>query len=91
MVRIGKQNEKSIAINTYPNPVNNELRITIPNAWQGKKASYEVFANNGQVMTRSEVASASQTETINVSKLSAGVYIVKVNCNGETAQQKIIK
>jgi hypothetical protein len=91
VVRIGKQNDKSIAINTFPNPVTNELRITVPNTWQGKKANYEVIGNNGQIAIRNGVTSASQTETINVSKLSPGFYIVKVSCNGETAQQKIIK
>ncbi len=91
MVRIGKQNDKLITINTFPNPVSSELRVTIPNTWQNKKVNYEVYANNGQIMYRSEAAAASQTETINVGRLAPGFYIVKVSHNGETAQQKIIK
>jgi hypothetical protein len=50
-----------------------------------------VIASNGQVVIRNEVVSASQTETINVSNLSPGFYIVKVSSNGEMAHQKIIK
>jgi hypothetical protein len=40
---------------------------------------------------RAESGNSSQTETINVSNLTAGVYMVKVTCNGETATQKIVK
>lgn len=91
IVYLGKQNEKLVAINTFPNPVTNELRITIPATWQGKAATYEVFAQNGQQVIKNGVTNTSQTETINVSKLSRGFYLIKVSCNGETAQQKIIK
>jgi len=91
MVRIAKQSDKMISVNTFPNPVTSELHVTIPNAWQNKKVTYEVIANNGQVMSRIEAASATQTESINTSRLAAGFYIVRASCNGELAQQKIIK
>jgi hypothetical protein len=90
IIRIGKEME-SIAVVTYPNPVSNELRITIPSGWQGKKVSYEVLANNGRMTIRTESGSSSQTETLNVSSLSPGFYVVRVTCNGETATQKIVK
>ena len=32
-----------------------------------------------------------QTESININSLAPGFYIARVICNGETAQQKIIK
>jgi hypothetical protein len=89
LIRLGK--EESIAVVTYPNPVSNELRITVPSAWQGKKVSYEVLANNGRITIRTESGSSSQTETLNVSSLSPGFYVVRVSCNGETATQKIVK
>jgi hypothetical protein len=91
MVRIGRTNDKVVVINTFPNPVTSELRVTIPNSWQNKKVNYEVIANNGQLVSKNETGNASQTETINVSNLAPGFYIVKVSCNRETAQQKIIK
>jgi hypothetical protein len=89
IIRIGK--DQSIAVLTYPNPVANELRVTIPASWQGKKVSYEVIANNGRVTIRTESTSSSQTETINASSLTPGFYVVRVICNGETATQKIVK
>src|SRR5690606_31486084 len=46
-IRIGKK-EEQLSIMAYPNPVVNELRVTIPSHWQGKKISYEVFSTSGQ-------------------------------------------
>ena len=91
IIRTGKQTQNTVTILTYPNPVNNELRITIPNNWQGKKVTYEVVNANGQTVRKAETASSSQTETMNMSPLSRGFYVVKVSYNGETAQQKIVK
>ncbi len=91
MIRIGKQNGGSISVLTYPNPVKTELRITIPASWQGKKLNYEVFGNNGQTVIKNEVVSSNQTETMNVSKLAPGFYLIKISCNNEIAEQKMIK
>ncbi len=90
-IRIGKKSEQTISILTYPNPVSSELRVTIPTNWQGKKVSYELLNNNGQVAMKTIAGAGSQTETMQVNSLAPGFYIVKVTCNGETAQQKIIK
>jgi hypothetical protein len=91
LIRIDKENDTKLAITTYPNPVTSDLRITVPAKWQNKKVSYELIANNGRLTLRTESGNSSQTETINVSNLTAGVYMVRVTCNGETAMQKIVK
>lgn len=91
LIRITKQNENIVSILTYPNPVTNELRITIPANWQGKKVSYAVYSLNGQLINSKQTATSNQTETLDVSKLASGMSIVRVTCEGETAQQKIIK
>jgi hypothetical protein len=91
IIRNNKQTNNSIAIATYPNPVTNELRITIPANWQNKKAVYEIITLNGQVIKKNETSNSSQTETVNVSSLTAGIYFVRVSCEGQTAQQKIVK
>jgi Secretion system C-terminal sorting domain len=91
IIRIGKQADKNISILTYPNPVSNEVRITIPANWQNKKVLYEIFNAAGRTTKRIETANSSQTETINVSSMATGFYIVRVNFEGQTAQQKIIK
>jgi hypothetical protein len=91
VVRIAQNNETAITVLTYPNPVSNELRITIPNSWQGKQVRYELFDHNGRNIIRSTSGNSSQTETLNVSSLTPGMYVVKVSCGNETASQKIVK
>ncbi|MBL0305987.1 MAG: T9SS type A sorting domain-containing protein [Chitinophagaceae bacterium] len=91
IIRRNNQEENKITILTYPNPVSNELRITVPANWQNKKAVYEVFNANGQIAKRREASNSSQTETINVTNLVPGFYIVRVSCEGQIAQQKIVK
>lgn len=91
VIRIAKSNEKAITVLAYPNPVSNELRITIPNSWQGKKVSYELFDHNGRNIIKSAPGNSSQTETLNVSSLAPGMYVVKVSCGNETSSQKIVK
>lgn len=91
IIQIGKQ-EEIVTILTFPNPVANELRITIPNSWQGKKLGYEIINSNGQLVSKTSVNESNQTETIALGSLSRGMYIVKVTCeNGETAIQRIVK
>jgi hypothetical protein len=91
IIRISKQVDNNITILTYPNPVTNELRVTIPSNWQNKKVTYELFQANGQVAKKTESANSNQTETLNVNNLSPGFYIIRVSCNSETALQKIVK
>jgi hypothetical protein len=91
VIRISKAAENNITILTYPNPVANELRVTIPANWQNKKVSYELFNANGQSARRSTSSNASQTETLNVTNLAPGFYIVRVTCEGSTVQQKVVK
>ena len=90
IIRLEEQTQ-TIAITTYPNPVTSELRITVPGNWQGKKVTYEVFNGNGRLSEKLVSANSSQTETVNVSNLAPGFYIVRAACNGKTAQQKIVK
>jgi SdrD B-like domain/Secretion system C-terminal sorting domain len=91
VIRTGKQVDNNISITTYPNPVINTLRVTIPASWQNKKVSYELFNTAGNSIKKIQATQSSQTENISVSNLSAGVYFIKVMCNGQTATQKLIK
>ena len=90
IIRISKKNETNSLI-IYPNPVNNELRATVPSLWQGKEVLFEVFNQNGIKIKSVKTGNASQTETIALRELSNGLYMIKATCGSETAQQKIIK
>ncbi len=91
LIRVSTKVQNTISLVTYPNPAANEIRVTIPANWQRKKMMYEVITMNGQTVTRTESASSSQTEVMNIASLAPGIYFVRVNCDGQTAQQKIIK
>jgi hypothetical protein len=91
IIRTAKQTNNEVTILTYPNPATNEVRITIPANWQNKKVVYELFSVNGQTAKKIENANSSQTESVNITSLKSGIYMVRVSCNGETAQQKIVK
>ena len=85
------ENKAGITLSAFPNPAVNELKVTIPSTWQNKKVSYEIFGANGQVVSRIVATSSSQTETINISKLAPGFYLVKAICGTESGQQRVIK
>ncbi|HWR32042.1 MAG TPA: T9SS type A sorting domain-containing protein [Chitinophagaceae bacterium] len=91
IIRLTQQNGSAISILTYPNPVKNELRMTIPADWQNKAVVYELFNMSGQAVKRNQTSSSSQTETMNIADVAPGLYIVRVSCEGVTAQQKIVK
>ena len=90
IIRLRKQSEM-LKMVTYPNPVSNELRVTVPATWQGKEMTLEIFNLNGQQVKISKMSNTSQTEMIPVNNLASGIYMVKASCGLETAQQKIIK
>ena len=92
-IRVVKINndQASLQLTTYPNPVVSELRISLPNSWQGKQVQLELYSANGTKVQSLPISSASQTENMQVSSLTRGMYIVKAYSNGQTLEQRIIK
>lgn len=84
-------NESTAQLTTYPNPVVSDLRVSLPNTWQGKQVQIELYSANGTRVQSLPIGSASQTENIQVGSLSRGMYIVKATSNGQTLEQRIIK
>lgn len=90
LVRIGEATA-DVQVQAYPNPVVNELRVTVPASWQNKQVSYEVYNMNGSLVKRIATNNASQTETLNVQELGSGTYVVKAYTQNESASQRIVK
>jgi len=90
VIRLAKEAE-ALKLATYPNPVKDQLRITLPSAWQGKNVMLQLYNANGIMAQNLQLGSASQTETMSVGTLGKGFYFVKAICNGEVAEQRIIK
>ncbi len=91
MIHIGKQGQSTLSVITYPNPATSQVSVTVPANWQGKDIRYEIYGQNGQLVLSRQAGAASQTESFDINSLSRGYYILRVHCEGETAQQKIIK
>lgn len=90
VIRIGATSETP-SVMAYPNPVTDNLRITLPAAWQDNKVTIELVSTNGQIMKRIINNRASQTETLDVRDITVGLYIVRVSNGSETAVQRIVK
>lgn len=92
-VRILKTSSLSsgITVSTYPNPVASELRITIPSQWQDQKVVYDMFSSSGKMVKRYVSNKASQTETLNVNNINAGIYVIRLSSGTESAVQQIVK
>ncbi len=89
MVRLNTNN--NIQIQTFPNPVTSELRVTIPSGWQEKNLSYEIYNNNGMLVSRTQVARAAQVQQLNVQSLGSGNYIIRVTNGQVMSSSKFVK
>jgi hypothetical protein len=90
VIRIDSQTETPTVL-AYPNPVTDNLRITLPAAWQNNKITIDVMNTNGQLIKRVTNNKANQTETVDVRELAVGLYMIRVSNGSETAVQRIIK
>ena len=90
IIRVAEDNTAG-SITVYPNPVVSDIRITLSNTWQDRGVNIQVMNTNGQSVMQIANARPGQTETINVSSLTAGMYMVRVSNGIETAIQRFVK
>ena len=90
IIRLGDDNN-SLTLTAYPNPVTNELRITLPTAWQGKQVNISLYNTTGQRVSGLNIENSSQTETITTTSLQRGAYFLKANCGQDVVSRQIIK
>ncbi len=90
LIRLSGQGEQS-GILVYPNPAQSQLRITIPDSWQGKQVSYDVYDVHGSLIKQKLSSNAGQTELLNIAELPIGIYIVKAVNGNQTSVKRIVK
>jgi len=71
----------------YPNPVEDYLTISITNP--SEDCRYIISDLQGRILKSNNINS--NVEQIEISELKQGIYIIKVQNNGKTFNQKIIK
>ncbi len=88
-VRLVNFNSKS-GVSIFPNPANDKINIQLPDSWQNKQITIDVINQLGQAVLSKQQDQASQVESIDVSKLPAGIYNVRLsNSQGQTEVRKI--
>jgi len=92
-VRVVSLNEvkASVSLTTFPNPVTNNLRLTLPPLWQNKHVKIELYYANGQHVNSFNIANSGPVESISLASLEKGVYFIQAACGNELASQQIIK
>ncbi len=88
---ITRQKDSELNISAYPNPVMNNLLVTIPPAWQKKNVMFELLTVNGQVAKIFKTTNAGQTAMLDVNNIIPGSYFLNARCDGKIVRGKIIK
>jgi Secretion system C-terminal sorting domain/Bacterial Ig domain len=85
-VNFGKGGEISI----YPNPVSTgEVYITLTGSMIGKAATVSIISMDGKLISQQKIASTSQTQTLDVSRLASGSYVVRIVTDIEVINKMI--
>jgi hypothetical protein len=73
------------------NPKQTKLSIKIPQSWQGKTVYYNIY-NDHQGLIKQKISSnAIQTETLEITDLPVGRYIIKAANGNYSSEQRIVK
>ncbi len=76
-------------VKIYPIPASATVNITVTNAMINQSGTISIIALDGRLVHAQTTTALSQTETINVSKLASGKYIVRIVTNNEVVNQRI--
>ena len=85
-VNFGKTDDK---VALYPVPAKTFVNITFSAGMINKPAIVSILSIDGKLQLQQTISALSQTETINVSKLASGKYIVSIMINDETINRQI--
>ncbi len=75
---------KSGTITVYPNPAVDMVNITVTGSMINKAATISIIAMDGKLVSQQRIANIGQTETVDVSKLASGSYIIRLVTDTET-------
>ncbi|MBL0145599.1 MAG: T9SS type A sorting domain-containing protein [Chitinophagaceae bacterium] len=85
-VNFGKSGKVSI----YPNPASSNTITIMPAAdMLNKAATISLLTMDGKVVHQQNTTSLSQTQTVNISKLAGGKYIVRIVVNKQVINEQI--
>jgi hypothetical protein len=81
--------EKESLLKVYPNPAQNYITISVPPNMINKSGVIRIIASNGSVLLQKSTNMMSQAETVNISKITDGKYVVQVISDNEVVNKII--
>jgi len=76
-------------ISIYPNPVNYELTVKIPELAEGDNASISLFGQGGQLLYRTDKATA--INRVSFSEFTPGIYYMIIEVGENKVEWKVVK
>jgi hypothetical protein len=83
------QPQAVFTVQVYPNPVSNLLHVDLPDLPQGTTGTLEVFSNMGNPALSPKPLC--QAQSIDLSNVSPGLYLVRVTAGTHTVVTQILK
>jgi len=77
-------------LTVFPNPASQQVTLRFDNGWTSKPAVIQLLKSTGEVVLLKEVTALKWAESIEVSQLVSGNYLIQVICNG-TVITKAVK
>lgn len=84
---LGIAKEKQLDFAIYPNPTSDNINVQLPSGVS--KATLNLFDLSGRLIKSKELTLNS--ELLNVSSLSKGIYVLKIESNGKIGAKQFIK
>jgi hypothetical protein len=78
-----------MGVNIFPNPARNVVNITLAGNMVNNPATINVFTIDGKMMINKKLTAASQIETVDVSALANGKYIIRVITKNEVINKAV--
>ncbi len=84
---LGIAKEQQLDFAMYPNPSSDHINIQLPSGVS--KAELNVFDISGKLVLQSNIIS--QNQLVNVTDLSSGIYVLKIQSEGKVGSRQFIK
>jgi hypothetical protein len=86
-VRIVRFNN-DIKIDIYPIPATSNINITLTDVLVRKPLVISLIAADGKEIVRKQIANSTGTESINVSRLASGNYVLRIQSDNEIVENR---
>lgn len=74
-------------VSIFPNPASSSVSIVLTSATINKAATVQLVSADGKIVLQKKVSALSQTETLDVSGLAAGSYMIRIVTTNEVVNK----